>query len=168
MYFFCGGGYGGHPEGDGLSNAASSIGISKTTPLESLEQRFPIRFDYYRLRENSGGAGRHRGGLGVEYGLTLLRGSATAAALMDRGRQGPFGIKGGDDGAATYVRITRDGETAGLPLLTKGDGLKLRVGDTVNVGTPGGGGYGDPASRNATSVEEDEVQGYVGRPEKTA
>lgn len=161
MYFFSGGGYGGHPDGDGLNNASSSIGISKTTPLESLEQRFPVRFDYYRLRENSGGAGMYRGGLGIEYGLTLLRGTATAAALMDRGAQGPFGVDGGQEGARTYVKFVQAGKTAGLPLITKGDGLKMRAGDVVKVGTPGGGGYGDPCRRDSERVEYDLKQGYV-------
>lgn len=161
MYFFSGGGYGGHPDGDGLNNASSSIGISKTTPLESLEQRFPIRFDYYRLRENSGGAGMNRGGLGIEYSLTLLRGAATAAALMDRGTQGPFGIDGGREGSRTYVKFVQGGKAASLPLITKGDGLKMRAGDVVNVGTPGGGGYGDPARRGKDRVDYDIKQGYV-------
>lgn len=161
MYFFSGGGYGGHPDGDGLNNASSSIGISKTTPLESLEQRFPVRFDYYRLRENSGGAGMYRGGLGIEYGLTLLRGTATAAALMDRGAQGPFGVNGGQEGARTYVKFVQAGKAAGLPLITKGDGLKMRAGDIVKVGTPGGGGYGDPCRRDSERVEYDLKQGYV-------
>lgn len=163
MYLFSGGGYGGHRHGDGLSNAASSIGIAKSTPIETLEQRFPIRFDYFRLREDSGGAGTSRGGLGIEYGVRLLRGDATAAALMDRGMSGPFGIAGGGEGAKTYVRTIRGGTSSALPLVTKGDGLKLAPGDRIEVGTPGGGGFGAPRMRSATSVGNDIAQGYVSR-----
>lgn len=163
MYLFSGGGYGGHRHGDGLSNAASSIGIAKSTPIETLEQRFPIRFDYFRLREDSGGAGTSRGGLGIEYGVRLLRGDATAAALMDRGTSGPFGIAGGGEGARTYVKTIRGGTSGALPLVTKGDGLKLAAGDRIEVGTPGGGGFGAPRMRSAICVENDVAQGYVSR-----
>jgi N-methylhydantoinase B len=161
MYWFSGGGYGGHPDGDGLSNAASSIGISKTQPLEILEQRFPVHFDYYRLRDDSGGPGQHRGGLGIEYGLTLLRGAAKGSALMDRGFRGPFGIKGGLDGAQTFLEFQLGGHACQLPLRTKGDGILIAAGDTVRVRTPGGGGYGDPLTRVPERVRDDVVQGYV-------
>ena len=57
MYVISGGGYGGSPEGDGLSNGCSTIGISKTTPIEIMEQLYPVLFEEYSLHEGSGGAG---------------------------------------------------------------------------------------------------------------
>jgi len=99
MYIFSGGGYGGWPGGDGISNGCSTIGISKTQPTEVLEQHFPVLFEEYALREGSAGAGRTRGGFGVRYRVRLLRGSATASFMMDHGRTGPFGMLGGRDGA---------------------------------------------------------------------
>ena len=95
MYFFTGGGYGGYAAGDGLSNGCSTVGISKTQPVEILEQHYPLMFDEYALRETSGGAGRHRGGFGVSYRVRLLRGEGKASFLMDHGRTGPPGLIGG-------------------------------------------------------------------------
>lgn len=161
MYFFSGGGYGAHAGGDGLSNAASAIGISKTAPVEIIEQRFPVRFEYYRLREDSGGPGQRRGGLGVEYALTLLRGNAKASALMDRARYAPFGIKGGQEAARTELQFELDGRPFCLPLKTKGDGIPMKAGDVVTVRTPGGGGYGNPLDRDVHRVQDDVAAGYV-------
>jgi N-methylhydantoinase B len=59
MYVISGGGYGGSPHGDGISNGCSTIGISKTPPIEVMEQFFPILFEEYSLHEGSGGAGEH-------------------------------------------------------------------------------------------------------------
>ena len=91
MYLFSGGGYGGWWQTDGLTNGCSSVGISKTQPVEILEQHYPILFDRFALREGSGGAGRHRGGFGVDYQIRLLRGEAKASFLMDHGRVGTAG-----------------------------------------------------------------------------
>ena len=74
MYFFTGGGYGGWPGGDGISNGTSTIGISKTQPVEVLEQHYPILFERYALREGSSGDGESRGGLGLDYAIRLLAG----------------------------------------------------------------------------------------------
>jgi N-methylhydantoinase B len=66
MYLITGGGYGGNA-GDGLSNGCSTIGISKSPPVEVMEQFYPVLFEDYALREGSGGAGEHRGGFGLAY-----------------------------------------------------------------------------------------------------
>ncbi|MEQ9335071.1 hydantoinase B/oxoprolinase family protein [Thalassobaculum sp.] len=110
-YLISGGGYGGHPGGDGLSNGCSTIGISKTTPIEVIEQRYPILYEEYALREGSGGAGRTRGGFGVRYKVRLRRGKARASFVMDHGRVGPQGAVGGADGAPNTVLVERGGET---------------------------------------------------------
>jgi N-methylhydantoinase B len=89
MYLFSGGGYGGWWRTDGLTNGCSSVGISKTQPVEILEQHYPILFDRFALREGSGGAGRHRGGFGVDYQVRLLRGEAKASFLERNRPAGP-------------------------------------------------------------------------------
>ena len=103
MYLFSGGGYGGWWQTDGLTNGCSSVGISKTQPVEILEQHYPILFDRFALREGSGGAGRHRGGFGIDYQIRLLRGEAKASFLMDHGRVGPPGLLGGSPGAVNEI-----------------------------------------------------------------
>ncbi|WP_198369614.1 hydantoinase B/oxoprolinase family protein [Roseomonas rosulenta] len=160
MYQITGGGYGGNAREDGLTNGCSTIGISKTAPVEVMEQYYPVRFTRFALREGSGGAGLHRGGFGVHYEVELLRGEARASFVMDHGRFGPPGVLGGGDGAPNEVRIHRDGTTT-IPLhLSKDQGIALAPGDRVEVRTPGGGGYGDPFARDPALVARDVRRGY--------
>src|SRR5262249_33319695 len=79
MYQLSGGGSGGNADHDGLSNGCSTIGISKTPPVEVMEQVFPVLYHRFALREGSGGAGARRGGFGVHYEVELLRGDARAS-----------------------------------------------------------------------------------------
>ena len=109
MYVFSGGGYGGSADDDGLTNGCSTIGISKTQPTEVLEQHYPILFEQYALRERSGGAGKTRGGFGVDYRIRMRRGEALLSFLMDHGRFGPPGLFGGQDGAPNEVIVSRQG-----------------------------------------------------------
>ena len=161
MYIFSGGGYGGWYGGDGISNGCSTVGISKTQPAEVLEQHFPILFEEYALREGSCGAGRYRGGFGISYRIRLLRGDAKASFMMDHGLTGPFGLLGGEPGATNEIIVSREGELSRPFDNAKGDGFELAVGDTVQVHTPGGGGYGDPTLRPKETVEKDVAHGYI-------
>jgi N-methylhydantoinase B len=160
MYFFSGGGYGGWWESDGLTNGCSSVGISKTQPVEILEQHYPLLFEEYALREGSGGAGRHRGGFGVNYRVRLLRGDAKASFLMDHGTSGPPGLLGGREGAPNEIELTIGGAKRRPEHLSKGEGYELAPGDTVQVRTPGGGGYGDPRERDPALIARDLVRQY--------
>ncbi len=160
MYVISGGGYGGSASGDGISNGCSTIGISKTTPVEVLEQRYPVLFEHYALHEGSGGDGRHRGGFGLHYRVRLRRGTAHASFVMDHGRTGPRGVLGGADGGVNRVIVTRAGKPYIPPHLSKDQGIEMRAGDTVEVMTPGGGGYGDPRERDPRLRERDRLRGY--------
>lgn len=161
MYFFSGGGYGGWWETDGLTNGCSTVGISKTQPVEILEQHYPLVFEEYALREESSGAGRHRGGYGVSYRVRLLRGMATASFLMDHGRDGPPGLQGGLPGATNELIVSQGGRTSVPEHVSKGEGYELHPGDWVQVRTPGGGGYGDPHARDPALVQRDVARGYI-------
>jgi N-methylhydantoinase B len=155
MYQISGGGYGGNSDHDGLANGCSTIGISKAPPIEIMEQQFPVLYHRYALREGSGGAGKHRGGFGLDYEIELLRGHATASFVMDHGRFGPQGALGGADGQPNSVRILKDGKTIVPEHLSKAQDIPLKPGDRVRVGTPGGGGYGDPKDRDPELIAED-------------
>jgi N-methylhydantoinase B len=159
-----GGGYGGSPAGDGLTNGCSTIGISKTTPVEVMEQYYPVLFEEYALREGSGGAGEFRGGFGVRYRLRLRRGEARASMVMDHGRTGPQGALGGADGAPNRIRLTLGGTPYEPPHRSKDQGVLMRAGDLIEVETPGGGGYGDPGRRSADAVARDIAKGYFPPP----
>lgn len=162
MYMFSGGGYGGWAEGDGLTNGCSSLSIAKTQPIEVLEQAFPILYEEYALREGSAGAGRHRGGFGLNYRVRLLRGEAKAAFVMDHGVTGPAGLLGGEPGGTLAIEISQRDEKVLPPHVSKGEGYVLGVGDWVQVRTPGGGGYGPAAERSAEAIARDESRGYYG------
>ncbi len=160
MYVISGGGYGGNFSGDGLSNGCSTIGISKTTPVEVMEQFYPVLFEEYSLHEGSGGAGKQRGGFGVNYKIKLRRGNAKVSMVMDHGRFGPQGVLGGKDGGVNQVRIERQGETYIPPHLSKDQNILVQANDTIRVSTPGGGGYEEPLLRNPGLVRHDVQRGY--------
>src|SRR5476649_1040111 len=163
MYQISGGGYGGNIDHDGLSNGCSTIGISKMPPVEVLEQFYPILFEEFSLREGSGGAGEHRGGFGVNYTIRLRRGDARASMVMDHGRTGPLGALGGADGGVNTVRIERGGTSYVPPHLSKDQDIEMRPGDRIYVSTPGGGGFGDPFTRDPRRVAQDVTRGYYTR-----
>jgi N-methylhydantoinase B len=158
---FSGGGYGGSPDTDGLSNGSSILSVSKTQPVEILERAFPVIFEEYSLRENSGGAGRRRGGLGVRYRVRLAAGEGKASFLMEHGRTGPHGLFGGSPGAMNEIRILRGETVETLDHVSKGADIALHAGDRVEVSTPGGGGYGPPSERERELVEKDLRRGYI-------
>lgn len=161
MYVISGGGYGGHADGDGLTNGCSTIGISKSQPIEVLEQYYPVLFERYALAEGSGGAGEQRGGFGINYRVRVRRGEARASMVMDHGRTGPQGVLGGADGGANTVRFEfADGSTHIPAHLSKEQDVTVRPGDVVDVCTPGGGGYGDPGKRDPSLVADDLAKGY--------
>ena len=165
MYVISGGGYGGNPASDGISNGCSTIGISKTTPIEVMEQYYPVLFEEYSLHEGSGGAGEQRGGFGVNYAIRLRRGSARASMVMDHGRSGPLGARGGANGGVNTVAIERGAQVYRPPHRSKDQDIQLAPGDLVRVSTPGGGGYGDPFKRDPQRVAADVLRGYYTREE---
>jgi N-methylhydantoinase B len=155
MYQISGGGYGGSADGDGIANGCSTIGISKAPPVEIMEQQFPVLYHRYALHEGSGGAGKHRGGFGLDYEVELRRGNATASFVMDHGRFGPQGALGGRDGMVNRVTVWQDGKPMTPEHLSKAQDIPMKPGDRVRVRTPGGGGYGDPLTRDPALVAED-------------
>jgi N-methylhydantoinase B len=163
MYLFTGGGYGGNAHTDGLSNGCSTIGISTMQPIEVLEQRYPVLFEEFSLREGSGGAGRMRGGFGVNYAMRLRNGWGRASFVMDHGRYGPQGVLGGDDGGTNEVLVRRAESNYVPPHLSKDQGIEVAEGDLIRVATPGGGGYGPAVERNPDAVADDVVRGYYTR-----
>lgn len=160
LYQISGGGYGGNADHDGLSNGCSTIGISKSPPVEIMEQNYPVLYRRYALREGSGGAGKQRGGFGLSYEVELLRGNARASFVMDHGRFGPQGALGGLDGGPNSVKVWRGGKAHIPEHLSKEQDITMQAGDRVEVGTPGGGGYGDPLTRDANLVARDVALGY--------
>jgi N-methylhydantoinase B len=161
MYVFLGGGYGGHASGDGLTNGCSLMSVARTQSLEVLEQRYPIRFNRYSVRESSAGAGRYRGGFGVEFEFTFTGRSGRASLLGDQAKSSPRGVGGGNNGASASPYFVLEGEHTVLPMISKGENIPLRPGDVVCLRTAGGGGYGPPPERDLRLVRRDIDDGYI-------
>lgn len=154
-----GGGWGGRSEGDGASASVSICqGDVRNTPVELQEIRYPFLIDCHKLREDSGGAGRHRGGLGVVLSYRAMQ-KSTVNVNLERIIDPPWGAEGGRPGASNVAVIRHaDGTERSV---TKESNIPLAAGDTVTFWTAGGGGYGNPAERSRELVEEDIGCGYV-------
>jgi N-methylhydantoinase B len=92
--------------------------------------------------------------------VRLRRGEARASFVMDHGRFGPQGAFGGSDGGPNLLSVERDGERYVPPHLSKDQAVPISAGDVVHVSTPGGGGYGNPLSRDPDLVLRDVTRGY--------
>ncbi|GGN09050.1 hydantoinase B/oxoprolinase family protein [Halarchaeum nitratireducens] len=152
-YETIGGGAGARPTGDGLDGVQVGMTNTLNTPVEALENEYPLRVEEYALRPDSGGDGEHRGGLGVVRTVTVET-DATVSLLTERRRRAPRGLAGGADGATGENRI--DGES--VPAKTVRD---VAAGTTVSIRTPGGGGHGDPAKRDPDARAADAADGTV-------
>jgi len=133
------GGMGARPELDGMNATHTHMTNSLNTPAEALEYSYPLRVREYRIRKNSGGKGRHKGGDGSVREIEVLA-TARMSLLSDRRKRAPYGLQGGDDGALGRAFIIRaDGSKQKLS--SKGS-WDLQAGDRVRIETPGGGGFG--------------------------
>ncbi len=162
MFSFFGGGHGGHAEGDGLNHGNAPISTATIPPVEILEAAYPVLFRRWALRPGSGGAGRHRGGLGAIYEIELLAESAEVFLFGERGRFPPPGIVGGSQAAPNRFTVIR-GEAREHPkLVSKMVGARIERGDRLLLETPGGGGYGPPGERDPRAAARDAALGYLG------
>jgi N-methylhydantoinase B len=161
MFSFFGGGHGGHPEGDGLNHGNAPISTATIPPLEILEAAYPVCFTQWALRPDSGGLGRHRGGLGAIYEIELLEEEADVFLFGERGRFAPPGVVGGGPALANRFLYQQDDGEHSPPMVSKMVGIKLKRGQRLRLETPGGGGYGDPAERAPDAIARDVALGYV-------
>lgn len=161
MFSFFGGGHGGNPEGDGLSHGNPPIATAIIPPVEIMEAAYPVRFTQWALREGSGGAGAHRGGMGAIYEIELLDEQAEAFVFAERAKFAPKGVLGGGDGAMNRISYQQDDGWHTPPLASKVVGVQLRRGQRIRLESPGGGGWGDPGERDPEAAAHDRRMGYV-------
>jgi len=154
------GGWGARPRGDGPS-ATYTIGHGDTfnIPIEVLETRFPLRIERYRLRRDSGGPGKFRGGLGLERVYRILD-NGVFNGLSERSQCPPWGLAGGLPGQSGVLAIER-ARGRGVERFQKITGVRLKKDDRLVFQTGGGGGYGLPTDRAPEQVAEDVRMGYV-------
>jgi N-methylhydantoinase B len=156
------GGFGGSRQTDGLVHGTPPQSMANFMSIEMSEHRYPLCFDYFAMREDSGGAGFHRGGCGSEYGFTMLADSVVTV-LGDRVDHPPFGIVGGGSAAPNYVRLDTGAGRWAPEMRSKLEKEPVKAGDRVHAASPGGGGFGDPLTRDLSEVERDVRLGYVSR-----
>jgi N-methylhydantoinase B len=164
FYEYPAGGTGGFDGGDG-SNAVRAWTESDMTtvqPVEAVEQLYPVRVERLALREDSGGPGRWRGGLGLTREVRILSAGARLSVLAEKAVLPPFGVCGGAAGASNRFWVRRNGVTVEpSPLPGKVGSFPLQQGDVVLMETSGGGGFGDPLDRAPERVVADVKEGYV-------
>jgi N-methylhydantoinase B/oxoprolinase/acetone carboxylase alpha subunit len=137
------GGQGGRPGRPGMSGIQTGMTNTQNTPTEALERAYAMRVRRYRLRRDSGGAGRWPGGDGIERDLEMLE-DTVVSLITERRRSRPWGLEGGEPGASGENWLLPQGDESQAEALPDKVTLHLRAGDVVRLRTPGGGGYGHP------------------------
>ena len=138
--------WGGTPEGDGNDGVTNPASLAANIPVEVAESEFPIVIERYGLVPDSGGAGKHRGGLAVERVWRCLTPDTSLIVRSDRSAHPPYGLAGGAPGALSsnlLIHAGRDRGGAAVDVLDDD-----RPGDVYVHRTAGGGGWGDPAERD--------------------
>jgi N-methylhydantoinase B len=147
------GGYGASSQGDGCDAVAGPLSNCTNVPVESLDMDFDFfRIEHYALRPGTGGAGTHRGGNGSERSYRILSDGVRFSIYADRFRIAAGGLAGGDPGTTGSCTVFRGNEV--IPLKSK-DNFALRKGDLLVLQTGGGGGWGDPKTRDPKGAARD-------------
>lgn len=152
-------GQGASIDADGESALISyALGESRNTPAELIEERFPVLVEEYTLRQDSGGAGRYRGGLGVQRRWRLLD-DISLISVLEQTKRPAWGV--GKGKGSVPNRLTVGWGTDGAREVAKITGHPVRSGQRLMLETGGGGGWGDPYERPAETVLADVIDGYV-------
>jgi len=129
-------------------------------PVEYVERDFPLRVERYVARADSGGPGFHRGGAGVIRDVRVLCEKAELATRMENTLVAPYGVAGGQAGRTGRIMLN-PGTPDERELPALGDGITLKRGDLLRLETCGGGGWGDPLTREPERVKQDVARGLV-------
>jgi len=156
-----GGGWGAKRSEDGVSGTVCiNDGDTHNSPNEQAEAKFPIVIERYALVENSGGPGRHRGGLGVER-VVRARTNMVLNTQIERAHCRPWGLEDGREGTGNQVALRVGGDWKTDFPNAKVLVAALKPGDAFRVRSGGGGGYGSPLQRPMKDVQRDVEQGYI-------
>lgn len=147
---------------DGMDGIQVHTSNSANLPVEALENEYPLLVDEYTLVADSGGPGRHRGGLGIARQISARHDGTVFSARSDGHVHVAEGAFGGGDGQPG--RLVRNRGTAGeASLASKVSHLLLKAGESIRMETPGGAGYGPPSERLPDRVVQDVLDGKVSR-----
>jgi N-methylhydantoinase B len=160
LFEYHGGGWGGTARTDGLDATFGLMANCYDNPIEAIELRYPLLIERYELRPDSGGAGTHRGGLGLRKEIRYLEGHGYFTNRSDAQKFPPEGVLGGQPGATSRHRLVRaDGTVEELP--SKQTNIWIEAGDLMVLETAGGGGWGDPMRRDPDKVLADFLDGKI-------
>ena len=154
------GGAGARPAQDGLSATPYPSGV-RNVPVEATEAITPIVVWRKEFRTDSGGIGKHRGGLGARYELELLEKNADVFLFGERGKYSPQGVFEGGEALPTVFTYEQDDGPHHPPMVSKMVGIKLKRGQKILLETPGGGGYGPVRDRKLPQIQRDLDLGYI-------
>lgn len=159
-YELNGGGMGARPTKDGLSGVDVYVGNCMNVPIEAAELEYPLEFQRYELIQDSGGAGKYRGGLGIERKVKLLSDQLSVTLRNDAETTDPKGLFGGLDGKATEKYISQSSKPE-EKVNGKLSAKELNSGDVITIKMAGSGGYGSPEERKKEAIISDWKNGYI-------
>lgn len=162
-YELLSGTWGARPDRDGNDGLCNPANVASNIPVEQAECEYPVRIERYGLVDDSGGAGRFRGGLAIEREWRLLSGEAHLAIRSDRRDHLPYGLYGGQPGTpSTNLLYAADDEAnAHGALLPTMISTSMKAGERIYHKQAGGGGWGDPLERTPSEVARDVKNGKV-------
>ena len=148
------GGMGARANRDGMDAVRVHASGASNLPIEALEHTYPLRIERYALWDNSAGAGKYRGGMGVTRDYRVLADDIVVSLSSERQHVAAAGIEGGKDGAKGEF-IFNPGQTNERKLPSAAADIPLPRGSVLRINTPAGGGYGAAVERDAKSMERD-------------
>jgi N-methylhydantoinase B/oxoprolinase/acetone carboxylase alpha subunit len=154
---YCGG-MGGSMASDGADAVSTGTSNQMNIPVESIEIDYPIRILRYELVPDSGGSGRHRGGLGIWREYEMLADGASVNVRGDRAAFAPRGFHGGGDGSFSRFTIEEGGVAKTIPSKFSG---RIAGHGRLSIRTPGGGGFGDKSERDLAALRRDLIDGKI-------
>lgn len=154
-----GGGAGARPNQDARDGQDSHLARFMNTPIEAAEIEFPVLVDCYEFIQDTGGAGKFRGGMGMRKDIRFLIDKVSFARYGDRQEFAPFGLFGGQEGSKG--RFMLNPGTSGEARLKSKALTALALNDVVSLRLPGGGGYGHPMDRDVVMVQQDARDGKI-------
>ena len=157
-----GGGSGARYNKDGLDAVQVHMTNTSNLPVEALEMEYPLMVEKYALSENSGGAGKYRGGMGIVRTIRILDESADTmlvSASTERTVSKPWGLEGGQGGGNAGIKIYRDGKL--IVNEPKPRNVPLQKDDVIEMTTAGAGGYGNISERDPELLRRELREGII-------
>ena len=153
-----GGGMGGRYSKDGKDGVQVHLTNTSNLPVEAIEMEYPLRVEEYSFVENSGGAGKYRGGLGIRRIIRPIAHKCEFSGVGERFKHSPWGVFGGKPGKPGKFFIQhKNGKITKLS--SKSSSIYTSEKDAIVMETPGAGGYGDPKKRSKENLLKDKISG---------